>query len=312
MTADKPVALPPVAPLASSLGDFPDPFLFTDAGITYAFATNAGNRNVQAASSSDGVRFKLLPDAMPVLAPWATHTFGLTWAPEIIRVGTSYLLYYTGRDKASNKQCIGVAQATAPAGPYTDNRTAPLVCQVDEGGSIDPSPWRDGSGLYLYVKNDGNCCKLPTSLYAVPLADDGLATRGAPVKLLTNDANSWEHEVVEAPTMWRQGGRYLLFYSGGDYGNDTYAVGFATCSTPLGPCTKNPANPILKTRSDTMPRLIGPGHQSLIQSGNQTWIAYHAWEVTSAGTRGNRRFLHVDKLDWVNDQPLVRGPTLVP
>ena len=305
-------ALPLPVAVTSSLGDFPDPFLYAEAGTTYAFATNANGRNVQVASSSDLARFTALPDAMPALAAWASPAFGLTWAPEVVKVGTSYLLYYTGRDKASNKQCIGIATARAPAGPYVDSRTAPLVCQVAEGGSIDPSPWRDTTGFYLYVKNDGNCCGLPTSLYAVPLTADGLATVGAPVKLITNDATSWERAVVEAPTMFQRDGQYLLFYSGGDYADSSYAVGFARCTSALGPCTKNAGNPILKSRSDTSPALIGPGHQSLLQSGGQTWIAYHAWEVTSSGARGTRRFMYVDKLDWVDGQPVVRGPTMVP
>jgi len=311
-TAGTPPPAPPPAVVTSSLGDFPDPFVYTEAGTSYAFATNANGRNVQVASSSDQVRFTALPDAMPTLASWASPSFGLTWAPEVIKVGANYLLYYTGRDKASNKQCIGVARASAPAGPYTDNRTAPLVCQVAEGGSIDPNPWQGGGGLYLYVKNDGNCCNLPTSLYAVALTDDGLATAGAPVKLLTNDATSWERDVIEAPTMWARDGQYLLFYSGAHYGDASYAVGYARCATPLGPCTKNPGNPMLKSRSDSSPALIGPGHQSLLQVGGQTWIAYHAWEVTAAGTRGNRRFMYLDKLDWVSGEPVVRGPTMVP
>ena len=311
-SASSPAPPPPAVAVTSSLGDFPDPFLYAEAGTTYAFATNANGRNVQVASSSDLARFTALPDAMPTLAAWASTSFGLTWAPEVVKVGTSYLLYYTGRDKASNKQCIGVATASAPAGPYADSRTAPLVCQVAEGGSIDPSPWRDATGFYLYVKNDGNCCSLPTSLYAVPLNADGLTTAGAPVKLVTNDATSWERAVVEAPTMFFRDGKYLLFYSGGNYADSSYAVGFASCVSAIGPCTKDASNPILKSRSDTSPALIGPGHQSLLQVGGQTWISYHAWEVTSSGALGSRRFMYLDKLDWVNGLPVVRGPTMVP
>jgi beta-xylosidase len=313
-SADTPTTptTPTPVTVVSSLGDFPDPFLLAEGGTTYAFATNANGRNVQVASSTDLSHFTAQADAMPQLAAWASPSFGLTWAPEVIKVGSSYLMYYTGRDKASNKQCVGVAKASAPAGPYTDNATAPLVCQVAEGGSIDPSPWRDSTGFYLYVKSDGNCCSLPTSIYAVPLAADGLSTAGAPVKLLTNDATSWEHAVIEAPTMFQHDGQYLLFYSGGDYADSSYAVGYATCAGPTGPCVKSGANPVLKSRNDTSPKLIGPGHQSLLQVGSQTWIAYHAWEVTSAGTRGNRRFMYVDKLDWVAGQPAIQGPTMVP
>ena len=311
-SAATPTPTPPPAAVISSLGDFPDPFLYAEAGTTYAFATNANGRNVQVASSSDATRFTALPDAMPGLAAWASPAFGLTWAPEVVKVGTNYLLYYTGRDKASNKQCVGVASASAPAGPYVDRRAAPLVCQVAEGGSIDPSPWRDATGFYLYVKNDGNCCSMPTSLYAVPLAADGLATAGAPVKLISNEASSWEYAVIEAPTMFYRDGKYQLFYSGGNYADSSYAVGFASCVSALGPCTKDASNPILKSRSDSSPALIGPGHQSLIQVGGQTWISYHAWEVTSSGARGSRRFMYLDKLDWVGGLPVVRGPTMVP
>jgi beta-xylosidase len=294
------------------LGDFPDPFLLAESGTTYAFATNGNGRNVQLASSSDLLHFNILPDAMPQKAVWANPSFGHIWAPEVIKLGMRYLMYYTARDQASDRQCVGVASASAPAGPYIDSRMAPLICQSDQGGTIDPSPWRDASGFYLYVKSDGNCCGLPTSIYAVPLAEDGLSTSGAPIKLLTNDPASWEHAVVEAPTMFHHDGKYLLFYSAGDYADSSYAVGYATCIGPAGPCAKSPFNPVLRSGGDASTRLIGPGHQSLIQAGSQTWIAYHAWEVTSAGTRGSRRFLYVDKLDWVDGVAVVRGPTVVP
>ena len=31
-------------------------------------------------------------------------------------------------------------------------------------------------------------------------------------------------------------GRYLLFYSGNDWGTANYGVGVAICAAPLGPC----------------------------------------------------------------------------
>jgi beta-xylosidase len=311
--APLPPAPPPVATQTSSLGDFPDAFLFAEGPTTYAFATNANGRNVQVAASNDMAHFSALPDAMPQIASWAVQSFGLVWAPEVMKVGGNYLLYYTAHDKASDRQCVGVAQASAVTGPYVDSGNAPLVCQSSEGGTIDPSPFHDASGAnVLYVKSDGNCCGLPTSIYAVPLSADGLSAQGAPVKLLTNDATSWEHSVIEAPTMFQHDGQYLLFYSGGNYADSTYAVGYATCSGLFGPCVKSADNPVLKSRSDTTPKLIGPGHQSLLQVGSQTWISYHAWEVTSSGTRGNRRFMYLDKLDWAGGKPAVEGPTMVP
>ena len=95
---------------------------------------------------------------------------------------------------------------------------------------------------------------------------------------------------------------YYLFYSGGDYANDDYAVGYATCKGPLGPCTDAPENPILKTSC----RAHGPGHNSLIEVGDQTWIVYHAWLPNH---RGDKRVLWIDKLDWQDGKPVVHGPT---
>ncbi|MED5617827.1 glycoside hydrolase family 43 protein [Ideonella sp. BN130291] len=303
-------APPPVAHV-SSLGDFPDPFLLQEGGTTYAFATNSVGRNVQVAASTDRVSWQAQADAMPQLPVWARPGFGFVWAPEVLKLGNRYLLYFTAHDQASDRQCVGVAEAQQPQGPYVDSRNAPLVCQVAEGGSIDASPLQVGDQLYLYFKNDGNCCAMPTSLYAQRLSADGLAVQGDPVRLLTNQA-AWEGAVIEAPTMWVHEGTYHLFYSGGNYADTSYAVGHAVCAGPLGPCERAAANPVLKSRQDTTPPLVGPGHAGLLQVGDQTWIAYHAWEVTATGARGNRRFMYLDKLDWVNGTPVVGGPTMVP
>jgi len=204
---------------------------------------------------------------------------------------------------------VGAAVAASPAGPFVDRATAPLVCQVQEGGSIDPSPLLADGKLYLYFKSDGNCCRMPTRLYVQELRADGLAPSGDPVALLTNE-RPWEGAVVEAPTMFVHDGKFLLFYSANDYSGAAYAVGYATCAGPTGPCNAAPDSPVLKSRSDS-PRLIGPGHQDLFQVGDQTWIAYHAWEELAGGVRGNRRFLYLDKVDWVDGKPVVRGPTMM-
>lgn len=295
----------------SSLGDFPDPHIVADGSRWYAYATNGQGRNVQLLRSDDRVRWTALADAMPTLASWVRP--GLTWAPEVIAAGGGWRLYYTARDRVSDRQCVGVAVASSPEGPFVDSRAAPLVCQVAQGGTIDASPFRDTDGrLYLSFKNDGNCCGQPTTLYAQELSADGLALQGSPVALLTNQPATWEGAVIEAPTLWRHAGRLLLFYSANDYGGAAYAVGLAECATPLGPCTRAAGQPFLKSRSDIRPALIGPGHQALFSAGGQTYIAYHAWQVAADGTRGGVRFMYIDRLDWVGGTPVVGGPTLVP
>ena len=63
-----------------------------------------------------------------------------------------------------------------------------------------------------------------------------------------------------------------------------------------------PENPILQTTC----RAHGPGHNSLVDVGGQTWIVYHAWLPHQAG---NKRVLWIDKLDWKGGKPAVHGPT---
>jgi len=311
-------ATPSTAPTATFQNpvlreNFADPFILPVDGVYWLYATNASGKNISLARSTDLLTWEILSDAMPALPKWAKMTGGLVWAPEVIPIGDRYVMYYTARDKASNKQCVGVAVSALPEGKFKDTHDAPLVCQAQEGGTIDPSPFRDDDGqLYLYYKNDGNCCGIPTSIYAQKLAADGLSLLGEPVRLVRNDAQ-WEGRVVEAPTMFKHDGQYVLFFSANDYAGVEYAVGYAICEGPLGPCQDAPENPILASDlSDKNAMVIGPGHQALLQLGDQTWLVYHAWEVIAGSRRGDRRFVWLDRIQWEDGRPVVQGPTVGP
>ncbi len=290
--------------------DFPDPFVLSDTNTYYAYATNGSGENIQEARSTDLVHWTTLTDAMPALPSWAKLGGNNVWAPEVMKIGAKYVMYYVARDKASNKQCVGVATADKPDAKFHDANTKPLVCQSDMGGTIDPDAFRDANKLYLYFKNDGNCCNLATYLWAQELAPDGLSVTGQPTQLIQND-HAWEGNVVEAPTMWKQDGKYYLFFSANNYGGEEYAVGYATCQSPKGPCTQAPENPILASKMDKPPLVIGPGHQAIVQdhAGN-SWIVYHSWQVTSAGTQGSARNMWIDRLEWKDGKPVVDGPTV--
>jgi beta-xylosidase len=294
-------------PTANSIGDFPDPFILADAGGYYAYATNANDKHVQLLQSKDLHTWRALPDAMPALASWVRQPVPHVWAPEVIKLGERYVLYYTAHDRASDRQCVGAAVSSSPAGPFVDPAAKPLVCQADLGGTIDASPLLDGGRLYLYFKSDGNCCDKPTHIFGQELRPDGLAVMGEPTRLLTN-GRVWEGKVIEAPTMVVRDGKYVLLYSANDFGNGSYAAGYASCAGPLGPCEPFDT-PFLKSSAEA--KLFGPGHQAVFRSGGQDYIAYHAWELKPDGKRGDRRFLYIDKLDWVDGKPVVKGTTLI-
>jgi beta-xylosidase len=288
--------------------NFPDPFVLRAGGVYHAYATNSFSDNVQTLRSRDLVHWTPGKDAMPRLAPWVLR--GLTWAPEVLRRADGrYVLYYTARAFELDAQCVGRAVGKSPAGPFVDRATKPLVCQKSQGGSIDPSPFRDTDGrLYLLWKNDGNCCGKTTYIYVERLTKDGLALTGKRSRIEKNDAD-WELSTVEAPTMWKQHGKYFLFYSANVYNTEFYAVGYARCDGPTGPCKDAKENPILSSRC----RAAGPGHQALVRDRRgRTWIVYHAWPPKKIGDVVPGRVLWIDRLEWKHGKPVVHGPTCKP
>src|SRR5690348_5810079 len=144
--------------------NFPDPGVLHEGGTWFAYGTNNATQNVPLLTSTDLVHWTEAGDVLPTVGRWATP--GNTWAPEVIRSQSGkYVLYYTARWNRADRQCIGAAVADNPRGPFADPSPEPLVCQDDEGGSIDASPSRDRDGaLYLHWKNDGNHIGVPSHL----------------------------------------------------------------------------------------------------------------------------------------------------
>jgi beta-xylosidase len=305
--------------------NFPDPFVLPHEGRYLAYATNADRdqANVQMAVSQDLLNWAPLKDAgklhdaMPVLPAWAQR--GGTWAPEVIRHEDRFLLFFTARETASGRQCTGVAESADPLGPFTSAATEPLVCQRDLGGTIDASPFRDADGrLYLYYKADANAVGKPTDLFVQSMAADGLGLTGEPVKLLTND-QPWEAHVIESPTMVRRGDAYVLFYSANHFGWEAhqrlspYAMGYATCAGPLGPCTDAPENPLLYSYTDRKAGcLSGPGHQAVFEADGRQYILFHA-HIARGGCQNAKkgRQMYIAPLGWEGGKPVI-GTSLRP
>jgi beta-xylosidase len=307
--------------------NFPDAFVLQHGGEFLAYSTNDG-ANVPVAMSRNLTDWTVLADpadpkrkydAMPRLGAWAKE--GFTWAPEVLELNGKYLLYYTASARHENSQCVGVAVAADPKGPFVDSNAGPIVCQTKLGGTIDASPFKDADGsLYLYFKNDGNRVHERTSLWGQRLAPDGLSAVGEPHELL-KDNERWEDRVIEAPTMVRAPAGYDLFYSGGFFGWNPeegglspYAMGYANCTSPLGPCTPSKANPLLHSFNDRDAGcLSGPGHQSIFSAAGHMFISFHAWAATSACRKApdDARYLYIAPLFWKNGEPVL-GPSLRP
>ena len=301
--------------------DFPDPFVIEHQGEFIAYSTNSRGINLPIAVSRDLTEWAPATvggrpiDGMPALAPWVEE--GRTWAPEVMKVGDRWLLYYTARHGKRKTQCIGVASAANPRGPFRDAASEPLVCQYEIGGTIDANPFRDRAGqLYLTYKNDGNSVGKKTHIWSQRMAPDGLSMVGEAVALLDND-QPWEAHVIEASTMINTPDGIALLYSANHYGWEPhqrlspYAMGYAMCKTALGPCTDAPSNPVLNSFNDRkLGCLSGPGHQAVFRGAGGTFIAFHAWAATSGCRKAtDKRYLYIAPFGWEDGKPQI-APSL--
>jgi beta-xylosidase len=242
-------------------------------------------------------------------------------------------MYYVALSAELNVNCIGVAVAPTPGGPYVDQGPldisggsgpggTPLGCGDAAGhGNIDPSPFVDSDGKpYLYVSSDfacgGGSCSLKPTVSVIPLTADFLHASGARVPLFAGDPGTWEAAgvaapTVEGPSVVLHDGTYYLFYSGGSW-RAAYAMGYATASGPTGPFTKSPANPILSGTST----VLSPGGGDGLVTGphGAMWTVYAA----RASSYLDPRTLRLDPFIWHSatgggpDVPMIEGPTATP
>lgn len=305
-------AEPPAGPVLDL--DFPDAFVLPVDGGLVAYATNTKrdgqSLNIQTSRSVDGRSWSAPRDAMPEAPPWALARSPDLWAPEAMKVGNTYVLYFSARHATKRRPdgltlCVGAAVASSPEGPFKP-QPEPITCGGTHG-VIDVSPFRDGNDLWLYFKTDGNCCNSPVRVIVQRLSPDGLELTGDPAVLrgIANDA-PWEGKVIEGSQMVKHDGAYWLFYAGNDYGGAAYATGYARCDGPVGPCRDAAENPILKSGPFGSIRLTGPGHPSIFVKDGKTWMTFHGWRDVFG--RKRYRAMYIAPLEWIDGKPTVTPP----
>lgn len=279
--------------------DFADPFVLPFQGEYFAYATNAGAGAVQLISSPDLEQWTLIGEALQAVPAWAEP--GATWAPSVAEVGDDWILYYTVRERSSGLQCISSAVASTPRGPFVDDSDAPLMCQRDRGGSIDPSPFVDDEGrVNLLWKSDEVVKGRIARIWVMPLDDSGRKPGWFPVELGHSD-RPWENRVIEGPAMVEHDGSYYVLYSGNHWGTVNYSVGYLRCDTPLGPCTKPADNVVLASHGTQN----GPGGTEVFRAFDGTLeVAYHAWEGSDIGYPNKRR-IHTAPLTFSGGRPAI-------
>ena len=320
-------------PSTTYTGNFADPTVVRVGGTFYAYATTTGGAYLPVETSTDLQTWTARPaydpgaplnadpyfnDALPYPARWAAHWASDSrlstdvWAPGVADIAAGrWEAYYATLTRVSPaRHCISVASGTSPLGPFVDRSSAPLVCDRDPAGSIDPFPFRDPrTGRWsLLWKSEGVPGHTPTRLWSRPLNASGTGfAPGTKPHLLLATARRWEGRVIESPGMIVYRGRYYLFYSANEWASASYATGYAICAGAAGPCTRATTGPLLaSTRT-----VLGPGGPSpFVDASGHLRLAYDAWNAPytnypaypacadkgTCTTQGQRR-LHVAVLD---------------
>ena len=274
-------------PAPAFSGDAPDPNVVRTPDGYVAYSTEVAGVALPARWSPDLVLWSAPVEAMPRLPRWAAP--GRTWAPAVAAVGDRWVLWATAAVRGRVQQCLLVATAPSPLGPFVAERR-PLEQPPGGTWALDPSVHRDGAGdLWLTWKTDLDRGAVAL-LLARRLADDGrsFARHSRPVELLRSGA-AWEAGVVESPCFLVLGGTTWLFYSGNHWQADHYAIGLAACpSGPAGPAHK---------LSVELPWLAGDaggsgpgGQEAFTDHAGRPGLALHAWEPGRVGYhRGGAR-----------------------
>ena len=224
------------------------------------------------------------------------HVENVPVAPDVVKYNGSF--YMCGNDGPLFK-------ADHPLGPFTslgDWKNTPDVAG-GWNGAFDMEIYIDDDNTpYLYYSGRG-----VSGIFAVKLDPDDLTRFAGPLKHLFgfNSEHVWEcygemNEYtdvswVEGPWMHKHDGIYYLQYSASGTQWKTYAEGYYTSNSPMGPFTYAPNNPLLR-KTDGL--VTGPAHGSVVEGpGGNLWQFY---TIVLSNPPGGRR-IGMDRIIFDKD-----------
>src|ERR671916_1253050 len=319
-----------VNPVSKTFADtFADPAVIkAKDGYWYAYGTTDPLREgegkphvIPISRSNDLVNWEHVGDAFerPTEVSWADSDAGI-WAPDIRYIDGKYYMYYvvtqTTETPERNDNAIGVATAPTPTGPWTDSG-APVVGPRRGAGerddfkwTFDPSEFTDTDGTrYLYYGSYYG------GIFVTKLSEDGTRAVGDPTMVAIDNR-------YEGAYVIKRNGYYYLFGSSANCcaGPTTgYSVYVGRSTSPRGPFLDREGESMTESRvggtlvvTPNGNKWVGTGHNAVVTDlSGQDYLVYHAID------RGdpyldepfgiNERPMLLDRLDWVDGWPTVRG-----
>ncbi len=275
-------------------GDRPNPSVVKIGESYYASTTsNKWSPLFPIFKSDDLENWELISYVFPSGAPdWAVTNF---WSPELSfdEKQNKLFVYYTGRDKTTNKECVALASADTPEGPFVDH--GPIVSQGN--GSIDAFEIRDEKDVLFVIWKEVPSDANPRSLIWAQKINENRDSLLGEKHLLIKSDQEWEKISIEGPSLFRVGDFFYMYYSAGDCCDEfcNYKIGVARSKSLLGPWEKYKMNPILNDNMDWK----CPGTGTVVKKGNDLFLLYHAYSSKEGIYIGREGVL--EKIVWSDD-----------
>jgi len=233
------------------------------------------------------------------------------WAPEVVRLGGRYRVYYSVSTFGSNRSAIGVASnatldpdspdyAWVDEGSVIESKSEDLYNCIDPCVAIDGDgvPWMSFGSFWTGIK----LVKLDVD--SGKLADPKAEPIAIAHRLDSVDA-------IEGSYILPKGGKYYLFVSF-DFccrGNQsTYNIRIGRADSIVGPYFDKEGVPMLKGGGSLIreggDRYKGPGHNSILIDKGRYYLVYHAYDAQAGGMARFR----IEPLKWdAEGWPYVTG-----
>ncbi|MBI5768307.1 MAG: arabinan endo-1,5-alpha-L-arabinosidase [Verrucomicrobia bacterium] len=214
------------------------------------------------------------------------------WAPDVMRVGDRYLLYYSVSSFGKNTSAIALAtnKTLDPASPdfrWKDEGIVVRCAPPDKFNTIDPAIFREADGrLWMVFGSYWSGIKL------IEL-DPATGQRLAPALSGSNGPDSPMHALahkqqIEAAFIWRHGAHYYLFVNWGHCCRgleSTYNIRVGRADQITGPYLDRDGKnlldgggtPVLATDG----AFIGPGHAGIHVAEGREWFSCHFYNGTT-------------------------------
>ncbi|MDV2450604.1 family 43 glycosylhydrolase [Xanthomonas hortorum] len=264
-------------------GDHPDPSVLKDGDDYYlTLSSFDAYPGLPIWHSRDLVNWQPLGHAI-------TQNVGAIWAPDLIKHGKRYYIYFPARRGDQGGRSNFVVWADDITGPWSKPIDIGLGKYIDPGHAVG----EDGK-RYLFLSGGDY----------VQLSDDGFKVVGTPKHVYDGwkYPESWDVEgyAQEGPKITRHNGWYYMTTAvGGTAGPPTgHMVITARSRSIHGPWQNAPNNPITRTKSADEP-WWSRGHATLVEGTDQRWwMLYHGYEH-GYWTLGRQALL--DPIEWTAD-----------